>query len=66
MKNLYIEAETFRGSCIVGDEKSKNPPPYGSGLEYVKDINTHKTYTIIFKGSKNYAYEQREDGSLVW
>ena len=66
MKNLYIEAMSFTGTCIVGDEKSKNPAPYGYGLEHVEDINTHVSYTIIMKGNKNYAYRERPDGSLVW
>lgn len=66
MKNIYIEAESFRGTCIIGDEKGKNPPPYGYGLENVEDINTHRSYTIIFKGHKNYAYEENGDGSLKW
>lgn len=58
MKNIYIEAESFHGTCIMSDGKSKNPPPYGYGLENVEDINTHRRYTIIFKGSKTYAYEE--------
>ena len=66
MKNIYIEAESFHGTCIIGDEKSKNPRPYGYGLEHVEDVNTHRKYTIIFKGSKNYAYLEHPDGSVIW
>lgn len=66
MKNIYIEGNSFRGVCIIGDNTSKNPPPYGYGLEHVEDINTHKNYTIIFKETKNYAYLERNDGSLIW
>lgn len=68
MKNLYIEAESFHGMCIISDAKSKNPTPSGycRGLKHVEDVNTHKRYTIICKGSKNYAYLERDDGSLIW
>ena len=66
MKNIYIEAESFHGTCIIGDAKSRNPPPYGYGLEHVEDVNTHRIYTIIFKGSKNYAYQEHPDGSPIW
>lgn len=59
---LYIEAEQFRGITIFG----ANVPPYGYGLEHVTDIKTGKTYTVIVKGDKNYSYEEREDGSLVY
>ena len=61
-KTLYIEAETFRGNTIFGADV----PPYGYGLEHVTDINTGKSYTVIFKGDKNYSYEEREDGSCVY
>ena len=61
-KTLYIEAESFHGNTIFG----ANVPPYGYGLEHVTDVNTEKTYTIIFKGDKRYAYEEREDGSLIY
>lgn len=61
-KTLYIEAESFRGNTIFG----ANVPPYGYGLEHVEDVNTGKKYTIIFKGDKNYSYEEREDGSLIY
>ena len=61
-KNLYIEAESFRGLTIFGS----SVPPYGYGLEHVTDINTGETYTIIFKGDKRYSYREREDGALVF
>lgn len=61
-KNLYIEAEQFHGITIFGSSVQ----PYGYGLEHVTDINTGKSYTIIFKGDKRYSYEEREDGSLVY
>ena len=59
---LYIEAEEFHGNTILGSDV----PPYGYGLEHVRDINTGRTYTIIQKGSKNYSYEERKDGSLIF
>lgn len=62
MKTLYIEAEQFRGNTIYGAKQ----PPYGYGLEHVKDINTGVSYTIIFKGDKRYSYEERENGSLKY
>lgn len=61
-KTLYIEAEQFHGNTIFGADQ----PPYGYGLENVTDINTGKTYTIIFKGDKCYSYEEREDGSVIY
>lgn len=57
---LYIEAESFRGNTIFGSDL----PPYGYGLEHVEDINTGKVYTVIFKGDKNFSYEENEDGTL--
>ena len=59
---LWIEAESFRGNTIFGAKV----PPYGYGLEHVEDVNTGKVYTIIRKGDKNYSYEEREDGSLIY
>ena len=59
---LYIEAESFRGNTIF----NSNMPPYGYGLEHVKDLNTGKFYTIIFKGNKNYSYEEKENGELIY
>ena len=61
-RTLYIEAESFRGNTIFGAKV----PPYGYGLENVKDINTEKSYTVIQKGDKWYSYEEREDGSLIY
>ena len=61
-KTLYIEAENFRGNTIFGAKQ----PPFGYGLEHVTDINTGKSYTIIIKGDKNYSYEERKDGSLIY
>lgn len=61
MKNLYIEAENFRGITIFESDIQ----PYGYGLEHVTDINTGKTYTILFKGDKRYSFEERKDGSLI-
>lgn len=62
VENLWIEAESFQGLTIFNSDV----PPYGYGLEHVKDITTGKTYTIIFKGPKNYSYEEREDGSCIF
>lgn len=59
---LYIESETFRGNTIFGSDL----PPYGYGIEHSKDINTGKIYTVIFKGDKNYSYEENEDGTLKY
>lgn len=64
MKNLWIEAEAFCGNVIMGSDLP--PCGCGYGLEKVTDINTGRTYTIIFKGNKNYGYEEREDGSLIY
>ena len=52
MKNIYIEAKSFHGTCIIGDAKSKNPHPYGYGLEHVEDVNAHRRYTIISRGAR--------------
>lgn len=61
-QNLWIEAETFCGMTIFGAKQ----PPYGYGLEHVHDINTGKNYTVIMKVDKNYSYEERQDGSLIY
>ena len=61
MRTIYIEAESFHGNAILGSDVK----PYGYGLEHVKDVNTGDVFTIIFKGCKNYAYREREDGSCI-
>lgn len=61
-KSLWIEAEKFQGNTIFG----ANVPPYGYGLEHVEDVNTGKRYTIIFKGDKNYSYEEDENGACIY
>ena len=61
-KTLYIEAESFHRNTIF----NSNVPPYGYGLDHVKDINTEETYTLIFKGSKVYSYLEKEDGTLIY
>lgn len=61
-KSLWIEAEQFQGNTIFG----ANVPPYGYGLEHVEDVNTGKRYTIIFKGDKNYSYEEDENGACIY
>lgn len=61
-RTLYIESESFRGNTIFGSDM----PPYGHGVEHAEDINTGKVYTIIFKGDKNFSYEENEDGSLKY
>ena len=59
---IWIESEVFHGNAILNSDLQ----PYGYGLEHVQDCNTEKMYTIIFKGDKNYAYEERSDGSLIY
>lgn len=59
---IWIESEVFHGNAILNSDQL----PYGYGLEHVQDCNTEKVYTIIFKGSKNYAYEERPDGTLIY
>lgn len=61
-RTIWIESETFHGNAILNSEL----PPYGYGLEHVRDCNTNDVYTVIIKGDKNYAYLEREDGSLVY
>lgn len=61
-KTLYIEAESFHGNTIF----QSDVPPYGYGLEHVKDINTEETYTLIFKGTKVYSYLEKEDGTVIF
>ena len=59
-RTLYIEAESFRGNTIFGADVN----PRGYGLEHVTDVNTGKTYTIIFNGHKAYSFLEKEDGSV--
>ena len=59
---LYIEGDTFRGNTIFNSQM----PPYGYGHEHVKDLNTGKSYTIIFNGNKNYSYEEMENGTIIY
>lgn len=61
-ETIWIEADRFHGNAIL----NSNVPPYGYGLEHIQDINTEKMYTIIFKGDKNYAYEEKPDGSVIF
>ena len=59
-RTIEIDSTGFRGSCII-DAKQ---PPYGVGIEHVKDKRTGLYFTIIQKGFAYYAYEERESGEL--
>lgn len=61
-KTLYIQAENFHGNTIF----NSHVPPYGYGLEHVKDINTEETYILIFKGTKVYSYLEKKDGTVIY